>query len=132
MTRSGRNAHPSHKQCKACAKHAWARTRWYGVHLVEISNQPVHYPSEQQVEATRDGASETSHTENYELHGKAGQTVRPSHRHCNACVKHDHVPWSRAHTGTTVYVCTYTFFLLSHLKNRQKFALWSHNFIFVQ
>ena len=44
--RAGQHARPSHKHCKACAKHAHAphigaHACLYGFHGVEFSNQPV-------------------------------------------------------------------------------------------
>ena len=46
LARAGQHARPSHKRCKACAKHVNAplprkHTRLHGLHPVEISNQPV-------------------------------------------------------------------------------------------
>ena len=55
--RAGQHARPSHKHCKACAKHAHALpprhcTRLQDFHLVEFSYQPVLFPVKQQVETT--------------------------------------------------------------------------------
>ena len=65
--RGGQHARPSHKHCKACAKHAQAppprdRTRLRDFHLVEFSHQP---------------AGETSRTTNNELHGTGWATRAP-------------------------------------------------------
>ena len=55
--RTGQHARPSHKHCKACAKHAHApppraRTGLHDFHFVEFSHQPVLFPVKQQVETT--------------------------------------------------------------------------------
>ena len=80
--RAGQHARPSHKHCKACAKHAHAtrprgRTGLYDFHLVEFSHIPVLFPVKQRVEKQGNGAGETSITTNYELQGTGWATRAP-------------------------------------------------------
>ena len=80
--RAGQHARPSHKHCKACAKHTHApsprvRTGLCDFHLVEFSHQPVLFPVNNELKQQCDGAGETSRTTNYELQGRGWATRAP-------------------------------------------------------
>ena len=60
LGRAGQHARPSHKHCKACAKHAHApplraRTRWYKFHQVELSNRTSPVQWNNKLKHQRDG-----------------------------------------------------------------------------
>jgi hypothetical protein len=96
---AGQHARPSHKHCKACAKHAHAprsgaRTRLHDFHLVKFSHQPVPVLCcETQVETVKPQERQIT-----SCVARVGQHARPSHKHCKACAKHAHAPPSGART----------------------------------
>jgi hypothetical protein len=80
--RAGQHARPSHKHCKACAKHAHApRPRvcacLHDFNLVEFSHQPVPFQLNNDLKQQGDGAGEPSRTTNYELQGTGWATRAP-------------------------------------------------------
>ena len=79
MARAGQHARPSHKHCKACAKHVYApwprvHTGLHDFHRVEFSHQPVPSQLHNVLKQQSDGAGEPSRTTNYELHVKGWAT----------------------------------------------------------
>ena len=82
MAGAGQHARPSHKHCKACAKHARAprpraRPRLHDFHLVEFSYQPVLSQLHNELKPQCDGDRTTSRTTNYELQGTGWATRAP-------------------------------------------------------
>jgi hypothetical protein len=107
MARAGQHARPSHKHCKACAKHAHAprprvHTGLHDFHLVEFSYQPVPSQSKLRVETTGVTVTEQPHYPKLRVawHGLSNTRARRT----NTAKRAPNMPMHHGHVSIPVCV----------------------------